>query len=915
MKHAARWVPLAPVLCLAAASAIAAVPSRRADLRPALRARALLGADGRYTGAPYQAALRARALMLRTQTSATAAALVHWTEIGPGNVGGRLNAVWIDPANARHLVAGSASGGLWQSNDDGSSWSAVSEFPGALTIGAITSLPNGTLLVGTGDAFTAGGDGIFSSSDAGASWTPQAATAPRSAGSFWELINSLAVSNGAILAATGPQGGGNGGIARSTDGGTSWTRVWTGSGTGAARGSSMDVAVDPNNGDDAVADDENGGVIFSTDGGQTWMPGSGLPDTPHARVSVAFDPSVRGSVYALVDNNNGARPSGQVYHSTDGGSTWSLLAPTRDFVDNSGAASGALCDRDGCQGWYDNVILVEPHARDASPTIIAGGIDVFASRNGGRSWTEIGGYAVGNLHPDQHALAYAPSSGTLYVGNDGGFYRQVGQSTWKEQNEGLAVTQLYSASGHRGTAAWQNLVNDAPITPILAGAQDNGTLLYEGYSGGGAPQPDDWVSFGAGDGGFTQVDPADGDDLYGEYVYLSLYHASRGGPPEEGYSPQPPDNTGKLANFIAPYALLPNGGAPATQMLAGGASLWLGGDIQSSSPLWTKVNGAGMPASSAGSNYVSAIAVDPTGGDDGWVGYDDGEVWYSPDLLGHPAAWSRSGAGVLPDRKVESLWIVPAEPGTVYATFGGYPSTSSGSNVWMTADGGATWTDIGSSLPAAPVYSLLTDPGDPQILYAGTLTGVYASPDDGHSWSTSSVGPANVEVRQLTWFDSSDVEAPTLLAATYGRGAWLGSTGYNPTPSLSSLSPSQVSAGSPSTSVDLTGSGFVQGLTTATVDGNPITVSYRSATELQATLPAAALSAAGEHTFVVANPSPGGGASAGATLTVVDAAPMSSSSATSVPPQKGGGGALGTLTLALLCGANLWASRRYLHRR
>lgn len=869
---------LACAVCGAAGASGPARSLLRPRARAALRARALLEPQGRYAGPQYQAALRARASLLRKQATSTSPAVIGWTEIGPGNVGGRINSLWVDPANSQHLLAGSASGGLWQSNDGGSTWSDVSEFPGALTIGAIAQLPDGTLLVGTGDIFTAGGDGMLSSSDGGATWTPIAATAPQSSSTFWICINSIAASSqGVVLAATGFASG-KGGIARSTDGGQTWTTVFT--------GFSMDVAFDPNDPSDAVADNEAGGVEFSIDAGQTWAPGVGLPGTGD-RVSVAFDPSVPGSVYALVNNNGGTSPSGQVYHSSDDGATWSLLAGTGAFVNlDSGTANGALCDdyngSTECQGDYDNVILVEPHASGASPTILTGGIDIYTSTDGGSTWTETGSWLPADtnyVHADQHAFAYGTATGTLYVGNDGGFYRQLTQNTWAEQNEGLADTQFYSATGHAGTTSSLDVVNGVPVTPIVAGAQDNGTLLYEGYASGAAPQPDDWIPIFGGDGGMTQVDPADGNDVYGEYVYLQPFYSTNGGPNAQYFANEPACGKAKTCNFIAPIVLVPNGGAPATAMLAGAAQVWLGNGIASGNPTWTSISASAMPAKSS---YVSTLATDPGNGNDVWVGYSNGELWHSTDALAASPSWAPSGSGTLPSgQPVTSVWVVPGQSSTAYVTFGNFSKT--GGNVWVTTDGGASWQDVGSGLPPGPVYSLVTHPGYPQILYVGTLVGVFSSVDGGQSWDASNLGPANVEIQQLTWFDTSNPGTPTLLAATFGRGAWLGSPAYNPTPAVSALSPPSVIVGAPATTVTLAGTGFVNGVTSMTLDGGTVGFSYVSSTELQTTVPAADLAAVGTHTFVVSNPIPGGGTSAGANLTVLYPAPvMGSISPTSV---------------------------------
>ncbi|EQD39755.1 glycosyl hydrolase, partial [mine drainage metagenome] len=299
-----------------------------------------------------------------------------------------------------------------------------------------------------------------------------------------------------------------------------------------------------------------------------------------------------------------------------------------------------------------------------------------SSTDGGSTWT-MSGEAYGSthhLHADQHAFAWNASSSAFYVGNDGGFYRQF-TSNWLAQNSGLAVTQFYAIAGHAGaTASSHTGSNGSPITPIVAGAQDNGTQLYTGYVSGAAPQPDSWQQIFGGDGGQTAVDPADGNFLYGEYTNLSLFYSSTGGTAQQ-YSTEPPDTANQNANFIAPMALVPNGTAAATQMLGGGASLWLGSNIQNANPTWTSLNGITLPVGSGG-NYISAIGVDPSSNNNLWVGYDNGQVWHTTNATAATPIWTQSGGSTLPDTSAHSLmvnsfWVQPGQPNTVYVTYAG----------------------------------------------------------------------------------------------------------------------------------------------------------------------------------------------------------------------------------------------------
>jgi hypothetical protein len=252
-------------------------------------------------------------------------------------------------------------------------------------------------------------------------------------------------------------------------------------------------------------------------------------------------------------------------------------------------------------------------------------------------------------------------------------------------------------------------------------------------------------------------------------------------------------------------------------------------------------------------------------------------VFHSVNALSGSPVWIQSGASLPNNGPVSSFWVVPGSPNAVYVTFSSFISSDPGGNVQVSTDGGLSWANIGGTLEDDPVFSLVTHPGDPQVLYVGTLTGIYTSTDRGRTWLTSNVGPANVMVRQLSWFDVSNPDNPTLLAATFGRGAWMGSPVYYATPGLTSVSPSSVFVGSSATTITINGSGFVQDETTATLNGSPLTVTYVSATELQATLPSSLLAGTGTLNLQLSNPAPGGGTSSGASVNVVNPVPQLSS--------------------------------------
>jgi hypothetical protein len=152
-----------------------------------------------------------------------------------------------------------------------------------------------------------------------------------------------------------------------------------------------------------------------------------------------------------------------------------------------------------------------------------------------------------------------------------------------------------------------------------------------------------------------------------------------------------------------------------------------------------------------------------------WVGHahrqgfmSSGDVYKTTNGTANAPAWSKVDDNqlALPPRYCTRITIDAADHQTVYVTFGGY----SRDNVWKTSDGGAAWTNIGSSLPEAPIRSLVIHPRRRNFLYIGTEVGVFASENGGASWSPTNEVPTTCSVDELFWIGE------TLVCATHGRG-------------------------------------------------------------------------------------------------------------------------------------------------
>lgn len=693
---------------------------------------------------PNGALLRAKdqrdAMHAGTAGRGAGAGAPTWQSIGPGNIGGRIRAILIHPHQPDLLWVGSTSGGIWKSIDAGASWAPLDEFLPSLAVGCMAMDPTNPdiLYAGTGEGFfetvegtsnTAAvrGAGIFKSLDGGATWTQLASTNSPD----WYFVNRLAISHAdpqTLLAATST------GIYRSTNGGASWTRTYS--------EFAYDVQFHPTDATRAVAGLHEFGALYSTDGGVSWNTAAGL-NNGH-RVEIRYARGNPAIVYAARSE------SGRIliYRSLDGG---------QSFARQTSGAGISTYEA------YNSVLWVDPTNSDL---LLLGGVQIYRSQDAGVSLD----LAFLTVHADHHVFVEAPgfdgtSNRTLYFGNDGGIYRtpNVYGNLAIDLNSNLAITQLYGAGVNPTTGH------------ILAGAQDNGTMLYTG-------NPNAWQPVFGGDGGFCAADPTDPLYFYGETQYLNIFRSTTGGSSGD-YIYQGISDAGTLRTNFIPYFLLdvnePN------RMLAAGRSLWRSDNVKAPNPTWTAIKPSieteptpededeppGAHFAENSPYNISTIAVALGDSDVVWVGHNNGEVWKTANGTAAEPAWTRvdeNGVG-LPDRWISRIVIDPTDHERVYVSIMGWTSD----NVWKTADGGATWEDVSgdgaTGLPDAPVSALAQHREQSNWLYAGTDIGVFYSIDDGHTWAPSDAGIGLIAIDELVWKDDR-----TLMAVTYGRGIYLG---------------------------------------------------------------------------------------------------------------------------------------------
>lgn len=723
-----------------------------------------------------------------------------WTELGPGNIGGRTRAIAIDPTNTNIIYAAGVAGGIWKSTDRGASWQVADDLMLNLAVVSIVIDPNNTsvLYAGTGEGFfnsdAVRGLGIFKSTDAGATWSQLPGTVEPAVpfGAFFR-VNDIVISpadSNRLYAAT------RYGVWRSTDAGTTWTNVLANpfqvGGAPASNGSfagCTELAVrsdtGPNPANDVIfaafGSFTPDGLFRSTDGGTTWSQlgtGADLNVVNQGRMALAIAPSNNDIIYVSMADNGSVNPLGtmvNVLRSTDGGNTWSNRLSFADFelllLSNVPFGNGCFGASFFSQGWYDNVIAVDPTNPD---TLWLGGVDLFRSTDGGQNFELASYWYFSSIdpefaHADQHAIVFDPNydgatNQTMFVGNDGGIFvttnAVANASTnscpsidfgplpdirWDNLNNGYGVTQFYHGDSASG------------VDVFAGGAQDNGSMKVTSTI-----TPNSWQSIFGGDGGYTAIDKTDPQVMYVETQRfprirkstdggLSFFDAITGITDSDGL-------------FITPFEMDPSD----SQVLwSGGTRPWRTKDGAAN---WTlaNVNTQGF------SGQISAIAVAPTDQNVVYMGLTDGSVMVTTNGLSDapPPSWTQFDGtnGLLGFGFVRDAAVDPNDPSVAYVTYSTFVGAAT--HVFRTTDRGATWVSIdggvaATGVPEIPVHSIAVRPCNPDQLYVGTELGVFASDDGGATWTPQNTGMANTVVEELDFQD-----ADTLIAFTHGRGAF-----------------------------------------------------------------------------------------------------------------------------------------------
>ena len=687
--------------------------------------------------------------------------------IGPAFTSGRVVGFAVDPENPQHYFVAAASGGVWRTTNNGTSWSPVFDTQGSYSIGTVVIDPKNpsVVWVGTGEnnnqRSVSYGDGVYKSEDSGRTWRN---VGLKQSEHIARIVIDPRDSNVVYVAAPGPlwKGGGDRGLYKSTDGGKNWTSlIKVGEYTGVA-----DVILDPRNPDILLAATHqrerkyytliHGGpesaLWRSTDAGKTWNKvTTGMPAGEMGRIGLAYAPSNPNMIYAQIEAGEGR---GGLYRSTDNGVTWEK----RNSSDS--------------QGQYYSHVVVDPMNPER---VYIMNVNIMVSNDGGRTLAAL---PTRSKHVDNHEIWIDPKNNNRYlVGCDGGVYETFDKGENWIFKANLPIPQFYDVAVDYAE----------PFYNIYGGTQDNFSFGCPSRTKNavGITNSDCFVTHG-GDGFYTRADPKDPNTIYATMQNGGLVRFDRRTGERVAIQPQPAkDDPPMRWNWDAPLMISPHSNS---RIYIGAQRLYRSDDRGDSwravSPDLTRqldrnklpvmgkvwsVDAVAKNVSTALYGNISAIAESPkqegliyAGTDDGLVQVteDGGKTWRKIDKI----------PGIPENSYVQRIVASQNDVGTAYVVFENHQNGDFKPYILRTTDRGKGWTSISGNLPEnGAVYALAEDHVNPKLLFAGTEFGLYFTTIGGEKWTKLTGGMPTIQVRDL----AIQKRENDLVVATFGRGFYV----------------------------------------------------------------------------------------------------------------------------------------------
>lgn len=753
---------------------------------------------------------------------------LRWRLLGPAYFGGRVSNIAVPRGIKYTIYCAAASGGIWKTTNNGTTWDPIFDDHGTGSIGCISIAPkdSNTIWVGTGEAIAASystwGDGVYKSTDAGKTWSHMGLKDSYQVG---RIVIDPEDPNIVYVAAVGRLWGPHPerGLFKSTDGGKTWTKsLYVSDRVGV-----VSVEIDPSDNKTLYAAAygrmkrpelrgakilEGGGIYKTTDAGKTWIQlKEGLPSARVGKIGLAVSQTNPNKIYAIVE-----RGPLEITLSQEEFQKIKDLIPSDKELDPKEAKRIRELIEKLTPAEERQAVVVDGLSNEEQIKLrraiglgeLDAGGGVFRSTNKGVSWARMSKSPVGRsyyskiyVHPLNEDEIYVPEV-RMWISSDGGAsFKRAGWafSSWMtssyihgdfhpfwinpEDPNHLIIGSdggLYSSydKGQHWEAHHLPIGQFYTVTVdmrnpyyVYGGTQDNG-----GWGGPSASRhmsgvfDHDWFKYETADGGYVQVDPTDNMTIYTELQNGAISRICLRTGTYKGIRPRATKGESPLRfGFIAPFTLSIHN----HRTIYMGAQRVLrtrdGGDN------WTSIS-PDLTKGKFEEATITTLSESPlvpgllfVGTVDGnlYVTKDDGNTWTNViDSIPHLPRQEKRETHIHVSRVEPSHF----DPGTAYVSFDGHRDDDYQVYLFRTSDYGKSWTSIKGDLPDGfPVRVVREDFKNPNLLFVGTSVGVYASIDGGIHWEALKNGLPRVPVADMMIHPRE----ADLVIGTFGRGIYV----------------------------------------------------------------------------------------------------------------------------------------------
>lgn len=699
---------------------------------------------------------------------------IQFQNIGPTIMSGRVVDLAVNTTNPTEFYAAYATGGLWYTNNNGTSFESVMDNAPTQNIGCVAvDWKSGLILVGTGEVNSSrssyAGIGVLKSTDKGKTWTNIGLPDSHHISKIWVNPND---NNEIVVGVLGHLYSKNEerGVFKTIDGGKTWIKpLFINDETGI-----IDISFAPNNPKIMFAaawererkaynfkgNGIGSGIYKSEDAGTTWKKidaNSGFPtNIGIGRIGLtSFSENI---AYAIVDNQN-MRPNAkkekssdantnlfatevigaEIYKTTDAGKTWKKTHTS--FIDDAFYSYGY---------YFADITVNESNENN----LYISAVPLIFSKDGGKSFKSI---SKDNVHADHHVCWVNPKNPNHIInGNDGGVNITFDNGKHWVKCNNQAVGQFYAVN-----------VDNKENYEVYGGLQDNG--VWAGPNN--YVHNVDWLQDGkypyeflsGGDGMQVQIDTRTNDLVYTGSQFGSYTKIDRKSGKRDYITP-------RADKKEAPYRF--NWQTPILLSSHNQDIVYFGGQYvfrsMNQGEDWEKISGDltnGKVEGNVPFGTITSMAESKFKFGQLVVGTDDGNIHVTKN---GGEDWIKISNSLPQGLWVSRVRFSNFNKDRIYITLNGYRNDNFTTYAYASEDLGTTWKLLTENFKQNAANVILEDSENENILYLGTDNGLFISIDKGTTWQDFSNEIPNVAVHDLV----IQAREKDLIVATHGRSLY-----------------------------------------------------------------------------------------------------------------------------------------------